>query len=446
MAEAAHGKMPGKGRCYLASLAPELFDNILFEIDSVRALSNLITTSRFICRRFEWRREHVIFRVLQNELGPVLTDARFLRVFPYADPGRDPEDRPDYWDGIHTMATVYMNMLAGRERAATALPNQQELTELCQTLYNVNFLAEAYISSRLRQFGSAGPATAPPSRTERLRILRAIYRRQIISNAWAPTRRRPAFTDEDVVAMSNTTEHEGRRLGLLAAFQPWEMDQVDQIDHFITQLCSGFLIEIEEGEYPTAQQISATQFGEIFTHLNCLVRYMKDYQSLLSRVIDVMPWERTTRPWRGDNIEDGPPELVFIYRYSMLCFRHAWQTYRYETFPDPVRDRRHLRSHSNTASMDSEPYIRFAGDAVDSVPFAWVDALRGRYVNLFGETLNPPFGTAVLGLYDDKGASYDPLDAWRRAGMPLWDRKRVEAIKALGPWKTLHTGWVMIIS
>lgn len=89
-----------KKPCYLGALAPELLDNIFFEMDSVRTLSNFITTSCFVHRRFERRKEPIIFRVLQNELGPVLTGARFLRVFPYADPG-GPENLMVYWDGIH---------------------------------------------------------------------------------------------------------------------------------------------------------------------------------------------------------------------------------------------------------------------------------------------------------------------------------------------------------
>src|SRR4051812_36525472 len=107
MAPAKHPKKPAKdNHSYLGALAPELLDNILLEIDSVRALGNFITTSRFVHRHFEKRKEPIVFRVIQNELGPVVTDARFLRVFPYTKPGGSWEDCIAYWDRIHTGAAL----------------------------------------------------------------------------------------------------------------------------------------------------------------------------------------------------------------------------------------------------------------------------------------------------------------------------------------------------
>ncbi|KAK1768008.1 hypothetical protein QBC33DRAFT_41386 [Phialemonium atrogriseum] len=74
-----HPQMPDEEKpCYLSALAPELFENILSHLDSVRTLSNLITTSRFVFRHFVGREGPIILRILQNELGPVLTDAKFL--------------------------------------------------------------------------------------------------------------------------------------------------------------------------------------------------------------------------------------------------------------------------------------------------------------------------------------------------------------------------------
>ena len=86
--------------CYLGALAPELVDNILFEIDSVQALSNFIITFRFIYKRFKKRKGPVVLRVLQNSLGPVLTDAKFLGLPPCSDPGVGPED-------IYDIGTAY---------------------------------------------------------------------------------------------------------------------------------------------------------------------------------------------------------------------------------------------------------------------------------------------------------------------------------------------------
>jgi hypothetical protein len=122
---------------------------------------------------------------------------------------------------------MYRDMLAGgRGGGADAVLSFAELTELCRTLHQINFLASTYVAAQQRSFGSKGPATAPPSRAERLRVLRAFYRRQIVCNAWAPTRREPRWMDQDAAAISNTSDHQGVRLGLFAASEPWELQQV----------------------------------------------------------------------------------------------------------------------------------------------------------------------------------------------------------------------------
>jgi hypothetical protein len=118
------------------------------------------------------------------------------------------------------------------------LPSLAELTELCRILHQIDFLACTYIAVQLRSFGTEGDlAAAPPSHTERQWVLRSFYLRQIVSNAWAPTRREPNCSEEDVAALSNTSDHQGVRPGLFAAFVPWELQQIDHANKFVTQLC-----------------------------------------------------------------------------------------------------------------------------------------------------------------------------------------------------------------
>lgn len=201
--------------CYLSALAPELIDNILFEVDPVRALGNLTLASRHVHQCFEERKHGIIWRVLQNELGPVLADARFLRLFPYMDRGDSPEKRMAYWDGIQNMAAMYRAMLGSDD---VAVPSFAELTQLCGSLHKMNFLASTYIKTQFRSFG----CQEPPSRAERLRVLRAFYRRQIVCNAWAPTSREAYvhWMNQDTAAIGNTSEQGGERLGLFSAFEP----------------------------------------------------------------------------------------------------------------------------------------------------------------------------------------------------------------------------------
>ena len=149
----------------------------------------------------------------------------------------------------------------------------------------MNFLASTYITAQMRSFGGEGPATALPSRSERLRALRAFCRRQIVCNAWAPTRRKPSWLDRDTAAISNTSDHQNVRLGLFAALGPWELQQVDCADYFITQLCIALCLTGEE----VAQPIDEAEFGDIFSHADCLVQYMREHPSVADAPVRSLP-------------------------------------------------------------------------------------------------------------------------------------------------------------
>lgn len=421
---------------YFSALAPELIDIILFEIDSVRDLGNLIIASRYLRRHFEGQKRAVIWRVLQNELGPVLTDARFLCLFPYADPGGGFEKRMAYWDGLHNMAAVYRDML-GSGRGDVTAPRLAELTQLCRTLHEMNFLASTYVTAQLRSFNGDVVAMAPPSRAERLRVLRAFYRRQIVCNAWAPTRREPRWTNEDTAAIGNTSEHQGVRLGLFAAFEPWELQQVDHADWFVTRLCAALCLAGEE----VAQPMGEAEFGNIFSHVDHLVQYMRERPSITNTVLRTLlsPPQLRSRRVPGAT----PACSQHIERYSLLCLQFAWQSQRLESFPDPARDRHGEQQQQQQEDGSGVP-VNFVGDAVDLPPFGWVDALDGRYVNCFGnaiiEYISP---TPVPDDRDMYFARHRSLELWRGAGFALWDQRRVKVLKELDRLKTLRTGWLV---
>jgi hypothetical protein len=210
----------------LGGLPSELFDKILFEINAIRDLAHFIATARFVYQRFRVQRRAVLFQVLQNELGPVLADARFLFKFPYS----DPTDQVRYIEWLHLMADVYYGILRGGNTGDSipiqgdALPYLEELKALYRTLHQINFIADMYATARLASFdlggGGGTPATAPLSPLERRRLVRSFYRRQILSNAWAATRRPNHWTDEDTAAISNSSTHQGEKLGLLGTLEP----------------------------------------------------------------------------------------------------------------------------------------------------------------------------------------------------------------------------------
>ncbi|AEO61524.1 hypothetical protein MYCTH_2311755 [Thermothelomyces thermophilus ATCC 42464] len=275
---------------HLGALPPELFDKIFFELDTIRDLANFIVTARFVYHRFSARRQTILFRVLQNELGPALPDARFLFVFPYS----DPTDEVLYHEWIYVMAGVYRDMLAGGEghgvRGYPGPPTVEELTELCRTLHLINFITDTYVTAQLGSFDLAGgggtPATAPLSRPERCRVMRAFYRRQIVSNAWASTKRPAHWDDLDSDAFSNTSTEQGRRLGLFAAFDPWDMQQIDHADEFITHLCCALVLRAAEvAAAGGGREISPRQFGNLHARLDHLVRYLRAHRGVAKAAI-----------------------------------------------------------------------------------------------------------------------------------------------------------------
>lgn len=295
----------------------------------------------------------------------------------------------------------------------------------------------------------------PPSRTERLRVLRAFYRRQIVSNAWAPTRRHPYWTEGDTAAISNTSDRRGVRLGLFAAFEPWELQQVDHADYFITRLCMALRIVGEEEATAAAttgpantlpERIGDTEYGDLATHVDCLVRYMREHPGLADAALRRQLSLPRFRESSGRT--STPSYFLFARRYALPCLNYCWQLDRLRRFPDPARDQLGWQLQGQEGDAGHGRTVRFVGDAVHLPPFGWTDALDGRYTNWFGEALVGGVlrtGRANTRRDDEKTrlTRIECLSAWRGAGLALWDRKRVQALKELDCLSKLRTGWVL---
>jgi hypothetical protein len=423
---------------HFGGLPSELFDKILSEINTIRDLARFIATARFVYQRFRAQRRAVLFRVLQIELGPVLADARFLFVFPYS----DPTDQERYSEWLHLMASVYTDLLRGSNNTehgvplrGDALPPLEELKALCRTLHHINFIADMYATARLASFdlgGGAGtPAAAPLSRTERRRILRSFYRRQILSNAWAATRRPKYWSHEDTAAISNRSTHQGYELGVFGTMQPWEMQQIDHADVFITRLCLALVHHSPPTADGSSPGISPAQFDELFAHLHRLVPFLRTHPLLAERAAADLAAA-------GELPHCSRLRDEYVNPYQMTPLLLAWQSDRATHFPDPVTDKWDRDGRA-------VPYI---GDEVDLAPYGWVDALGGRYVKWFGEGLHnlPRLPTGQTGPSRPSDRQFDALHRWRHAGFCLWDRERAEALKGLGMFGgELYTGWVFLL-
>ncbi|KAJ3513344.1 hypothetical protein NM208_g15200 [Fusarium decemcellulare] len=130
----------------------------------------------------------------------------------------------------------------------------------------------------------------------------------------------------------------------------------------------------------------------------------------------------------------------FVDRYDLICLRYPWQSHRWATLPDPIRDARDEEEEEEEDSTGTR--LCFIGDQVDLAPFGWVDALGGRYLNWFGEALLAIPGTQPP-RDENLDGHYCSLQLWRSAGFALWDHQRVEAIKELDQQSVFQTGWVI---
>ncbi len=419
----------------LARLPAELFDKILFDVDTVRDLARFIAAARFVYRRFSIQRRVVLFCVLQNELGPVLGDVEFLFVFPYTDPRAD---HAAYIEWLRLMAVVYRDLLRDgnarsgsgmRVRGSDALPTLEGLTGLCHTLYKINFLADMYVTARLALFDLAGgadtPATAPLSPLERRRLVRAFYRRQIMSNAWAATKRpHSGWALEDTAAISNSSPHQGEQLGLFGALEPWELQHIDHVDFFVTRLCFA-LVHYCPRTPDGAPAIHPRQFNDMIAHQHRLVQYLQAHRRLAEMAIRDLPTGREAA--RSVHLWDQ-----YVNIYQMIPLRYPWQGAQAEDFPNPTTDK----------WQRDGLIVPYVGDGLDLVPYGWFDALRGRYFSQFGECLHtvswlPPWQSSTQSAEQSKTQSL-----WNHAGFSLWDRKRVEALKELPMFEPVYTGWV----
>ncbi|KAK3899254.1 hypothetical protein C8A05DRAFT_37142 [Staphylotrichum tortipilum] len=420
----------GKAVPHLGSLPAELFDKILFETDTIRDLARFTATARFVYRRFTMQRQTVLFRVLKNELGPVLVDARFLYMFPYS----DTTDHAEYISRLRIMADAYREMLRGGNATRglpvqrDVLPSLTELTAICGTLHKINFIADMYATAQLGLFllgGGAGtPATAPLSPLERQRVVRAFYRRQILSNAWAATGRPKHWSEEDTAAISNTSTHQGEQLGLFGALEPWELQHIEHANIFLERLCLA-LVHHCPRTTNGARGISPRQFDELFAHLHCLVRVLRTYRGIAKRAARDLP--TAMEPAHCARLRDE-----YVNPYQMIPMQFAWQTSRAASFPDPVTDK---------WERDGlvVPYV---GDGLDLVPYGWLDALQGRYVTWFGEGLHSIPWIPVWGSHEKSMVQFMTVHLWRYAGFSLWGRERVEALKGLSVFGKLYTGFV----
>ena len=426
------------GPCYLGALAPELLDLILLHVDSVKSLGNFMRVSRFIHHRFMASREQLIYSMLQKELGPVLVDAEFLLQIPWPGPQEWQEEMVELHDQAEKL-TLIMNKTKEGQHTSSTVPALEQLNQLCSTYRNMSTLFHVYFRSYLHTFGGRNDrtpdpmVTAPISSVERLRILRSLYRRQILCNAVAPGESCGPFQHEPehIAALCNTYPQDNIRIGFFAAFEPWELQQVDHMNYFLVR----FSYELSWQADLNNKPLSVDDHTAMLTREGPFSQYIEANPKLVDSALTqplLLPKVRSPfGDWCTDQVLRGG-----LLKSDLVCLGHNWQTERFSRWPDPLRDETdHYNAEGDWISIRD---IKFSGDDVDQIPFGWVYALNGEYTHWFGFALlirHQWMGVPRLGKYIQTILS---LSLWRCAGFTFWDRPRVEALKELEEFTGLN--------
>ncbi len=258
-------------------------------------------------------------------------------------------------------------------------PDLAELTRLCRTLRKNNASTRVYFRVHQISFCGKGPVTAPPSRTERLRFLRSVYRFQTLINAWVV----PHPPDDQAVRLP---------LGLFVAFEPWEQQQVADA---IYRLC-------QHSEPASA------------------IKFLRSKPVVLNRHGNVeLRSAGSLRPQRSGALEPKFDSSDVLRMYSKLLGS-----------PDAAKDQREQQQQDGGDGGDSGDSgdggdggggatVDFVGDALDLPPFGWTDALDRRFTHSPTDTVHPALVSDAEGEHSARTESYE---LWRNVGFAFWDR------------------------
>lgn len=424
----------------ISNMPAELIYMLLENIDSVAALSNLIFSCRFAKECFISRKEEILWRALRVELGPLMADAEFLIHFLIPEPGRGVSERtatfepdPAKWvpDPENPekkmkppMLDVYYSGRWWDDMLALPIPDLRYMTQLCQTLHDMNYLANTYTEAQLASFrnsGGSGPAIAPPSDTERQRVLGAFYRRQIMCHLMkrplAPLADPPYTLPEYPAADGIEFWDE--------VFTPWELQQTCQADWFITNLCSRLRVVMDGTPAP----IDDAAYHDITSHAKYLVRYMKRNPDTTAAVVRDLFAEAPQPTQPGCSF--FKEELGRCLDSQSLAF-----IYRIQSEMPLLLPPRELAPDAEDLAIIGRLSQWWLGDAVKLPPFGWIDALDP---DSFGSI---PVQRPLVAEPPVPVDEHPLLELFRSTGMAFWDLPRGEEIKRLPRLRALRTGWL----
>ncbi len=399
----------------LQDLPPELLLQVLSSTLTLPALLSLALTSRKLYSLFLTSQATLIYSVLATELGPdVLSDALILADIRDLD-----HASPAFLDTVEAILSTYDAYLArGPARHHHPAAHQFSLEQVLRLVRDyrvVGFVAGLYATCTLGMIrneivpsfsgqdlkeedaaAAAAAMTAPLSRVEWLRILRAFYRLQMILFLWGGSWKGYSMCKHD-------PEADRVNFRLFGLWDVWEVEAVFGAGAFYQKFRVQLAKEWVEDyrKHPTANRLTyrtRVWFGEF---REVVGRIHDEDEEVWQRVVEEM-----------SRFSSGIEAAGVQQRSRSGWFRYSVDSYsRTKGLPE---------RHWYPASL------RFYGESVDTVPFGWVDAFDGLYA--------ADFFKRVWGLLGNE-------DRWSLVGFLIWDTGRIQALKTSALLSRFTTGW-----
>lgn len=367
----------------LHQLPTEVLMHILASALSLSDLRALASTSQRIYSIFQSDKAALIYQALANELGPVMADALGLSHMQHLDPFS-----PHFYGPLRDALSRYGAYLANSNLPSPRGIGLADVLRLVRSYRLMAGLARVYLGCTLALLERevlAAPTlvSAAPSRAEWLRVLRAHYRLQMALPIWhACFLHGPEKKREEDESDANLT--------LFGLWGPWETQQVlcagGFYDRFRSRLRHGIAdLRLRAEGNPGASLYSFVAWREFVDR---------------ARAADEAGWQVVLDKMSSF---DGEPDHVAVEEtIKLACHRDRMASWG---MPWPEQPKIPVS-------------LRFDGDRVTAVPFAWVDAFNGHY------------GDNYLGVQPKIRPDLKPTQGlWSVLGFVMWDAPRVEALK-----------------
>lgn len=402
--------------CPLERLNTDTLLGVLSASNSLADLNALIRASPLIYHSFLLAKASTLVRVMTNELG--FEGVRDAAVLAHTE--RFTSD--DLLDvRIPSTASEYHRLspprhgLGAPQVCLTSLPVDTVISMVKLTRAAV-LIGDIYGAIRFHWFTTAirRPWSITPA--ERRRIAQALIRYQIIINMNGGTRWEVEdFRDTELLYST-----------VKSLFEPWELEQVSQMDKFFGSLCNGLLDC--QGKRPGGPKTSAVWVGHVFA----LGQYCPSIEVMREKLLEAVALEGPvlldelktpiigSEPLCGETMED-----------TLGLFTRLASSRRFKKSPDDF-------VWPTAESAAWAKLVGFDGDSVSSSEptWAWVQAFEGQEFPRWGVEAGPHSGITYGGYPVKKEA----FSLWRWLGLVFWDQERVKEL--LGFLDTWVPGWL----